>query len=145
MQAANAARGAPAEGGGIEPGAVFTVDPSLVHLPTAINGPHRDQRWVLVVSCKGDCHQNYLPTVLVVVLSAQVQNFWASHDVLLRKGDGGTDRDCIAEGDTIFPILKADLRTGALRGTVFTSSLGQIRVRIGSVIGLAAHDPINPK
>ena len=75
--------------------------------------------------------------MLVVVLSAQVQNFSARHDVLVEKGDGGTDQQCLAQADTVFPILKSDLLgTGTLKGGMFTDTLRQVRARIGSVVGL---------
>ena len=138
MRAASGTGALSLNAGGIEPGAVYTVDPSKVHLPAALaNGPHRDNRWLLVVSCKDDCRHEYSATVLVVILSAKVQNYWARHDVLVEKGDGGTDQQCIAQADTVFPLLKSDLLgTGTLRGGMFKDTLRQVRARIGAVVGL---------
>jgi len=145
VQGVSGAHKATESAGGIAPGAVFTVDPSRVHLPAALmdpNAPHRDSRWLLVVSCKADCRQEESHTVLVVILSAKVEHFWSRHDVVIEKGDGGTDRQCIAQGDTVFPMLKSDIvGTGTYKGSVFKSTLGQVRAMIGTLVGLEAVAP----
>ncbi len=76
--------------------------------------------------------------LLVVLLSAGIDNFVEKHDVQLRKGDGGTDQDCMAQADIVFPMLKDDLAASRHKGQLMLDTVNQIRAKIGGCIGLNA-------
>jgi mRNA-degrading endonuclease toxin of MazEF toxin-antitoxin module len=127
----------------VGPGDIYTVDPSKVNLPsTQAQLPPREKRWLLVVSCKDDCRQAYFHTVLVVLLTAKLDTYWAPHDVTIEKGNGGTELKCLAQADMIFPMLKSDLLAGTRKGGLLKDTLRQVRAHIGNAIGLDASSAV---
>ena len=128
--------GARSPGGKIRPGSVFVVDPFAVYLaPIPGAKPKRETRWVVVLSSEADCDESWARTLLVAVLSRQTQHFWAQHDILVAKGDGGVDVEVLAQCDTVFSMLKADLLAGELKGIVQRDTLAQIRAKVARLIG----------
>ena len=121
----------------IVPGAVFRLDPMHVVLPRREGAqPARETRSVVVVSNKRDCRDDWCPTVIVLPLSAQLQHFNARHDVEIAQGDGGTDRDVMAQADLAHFILKSDLLSGELRGVLLRDTQARIKVVLGNVLGI---------
>lgn len=98
-------------------------------------GPTRRERWLLVISNKGDCRDPARDTVLVLLLSSQVA--WQGRsDELIKQGDGGTITDCIAQTDLIFFFAKVDLRAGTLKGEIMTDTLNRVKARLRNTLGL---------
>lgn len=90
----------------IEPGAVFEIPAALADPPQRARdsgAPHRDHRWIVVVSNKADCRDRYQETVVAVLLGAKTEYAYR-HDVLIRKPDGGLARDSIAQTDLVFVV-----------------------------------------
>lgn len=122
----------------IEPGDVYEVPPRLARPPQAAHQPappHRDSRWVLVVSSQVVCAHARTPDVMVVLLSGQVDHA-GENDVMVYRGEGGVQRDSIAQGDIIFTIAKQDLPIEKWRGRVQTDTLIQVRAVLARVLGL---------
>ncbi len=88
-----------------------------------------------MVSSQADCDERWARTLLVVVLSRQTQHFWAQHDVLVSKGDGGVEDEVMAQCDTLFPMLKDDLLAGTCKGQVQNDTLVQIRAKVAHLVG----------
>ena len=123
----------------IVPGAVFEIPADLASPPQRArqaSPPNRINRWVVVVSSKGDCRDGLQETVLVVLFSAGVEYQWR-HDVLVRRPEGGLERDSIAQTDLVFPVLKEELTDERFRGTLMTDTLRQIRATLANTLGLA--------
>jgi len=138
VEAANPANqpGAPSPAGRIRPGDVFVVDPFTVYLaPIPGAKPKRETRWVAVISSEADCNEKWCRTLLVVVLSRGTQHFWARHDVLIAKGDGGVEEEVIAQCDTVFPMLKTDLLAGTFKDQLLKDTVAQIRAKVAKLIG----------
>jgi len=72
----------------------------------------------------------------VVLLSAQVECA-GRNDVLVRRPDGGIQRDSIAQTDLVFVLDKVELTGARYRGTVLGDTLRQVRARIAETLGLA--------
>jgi hypothetical protein len=100
----------------------------------------RENRWVLVVSCKADCSDRYQETVTAVLLSAKTE-YQSRHDVFIRRPDGGVARDCIAQTDLVFPILKDELTDERFRGTVLRDTLRQVRAQLANSLGISGEPP----
>lgn len=120
----------------IEPGAVFELPATLVRLPDRerqADPPPRRSRWVLVISSAETCADMGMSTVLVVVLSSQVE-YGGRYDVEIVPPVGGVRETCIAQTDIVVPIHKDELRgprNGArYRGTVLTDTLRQVKAAL---------------
>jgi hypothetical protein len=123
----------------IVPGAVFEVPHSLADPPQRVrqsSPPHRESRWVLVVSNKADCGDRYQETITSVLLSAKTE-YQSRHDVLIKHPDGGVERDSIAQTDLVLPILKAELTDERFRGVVLRDTLRQVRAKLADALGIS--------
>ena len=123
----------------IAPGAVFEIPAPLADPPQRArnpNAPARARRWVLVVSNKADCRDRFLETIVVVLLSAQTEYAYR-HDILIRRPDGGIERDSIAQTDLVFVVEKVELTADRLRGTVMADTLRQVRAKLAETLGIS--------
>jgi hypothetical protein len=123
----------------ITPGAVFEVPHALADPPQRArqaSPPSRENRWVLVVSCKADCTDRYQQTVIAVLLSSKVE-YQGRHDVLIKRPDGGIQRDSIAQTDLALPILKDELTNERCRGVVLRDTLRQVRAQLANSLGIS--------
>jgi hypothetical protein len=123
----------------IRPGAIFEVPHQLADPPQyarQVGAPPRENRWILVVSCKADCADRFQETVTVVLLSAQIE-YQSRHDVLIRRPDGGIERDSIAQTDLVFPVLKSELTDERHRGIVLRDTLRQVRAQLSNSLGIS--------
>lgn len=123
----------------IEPGAVFEIPAELADPPQRTRHPNarsREHRWVLIVSNKADCRDRSQETVITVLLSAQIE-YWHRHDVLIRRPDGGTARDSIAQTDVLFMVVKVELTPDRWRGTVMADTLRQVRAKLAETLGIS--------
>ena len=121
----------------IGPGAVFEIPAELADPPQRrheANPVQRTSRWVLIVSSKTDCRDARHPTVLVVLLSSQVE-WQGRHDVLIKRPDGGLRTDSIAQTDMVFAVDKRDLLDDRHRGDIMTDTLRQVRAKLGESLG----------
>lgn len=122
----------------IQPGAVFEIPATLAEPPQAAgrtDAPFRESRWVIVLANKRDCRDAVHETVHVVLCSAQVQ-YLGRHDVLVKRPDGGLQRDSIAQTDQMFVMLKAELTGDRHRGTLLADTLRQLRAKVAETLGL---------
>jgi hypothetical protein len=121
----------------IGPGAIFEIPANLEDPPQRRHDPDpiaRANRWVMIVSSKTDCRDARHPTVLVVLLSSQVE-WQGRHDVLIKRPDGGLRSDSIAQTDLVFAVDKRDLTDDRHRGAVMTDTLRQVRAKLGEGLG----------
>jgi mRNA-degrading endonuclease toxin of MazEF toxin-antitoxin module len=121
----------------IGPGAVFEIPAELADPPQRrheLDPVQRTNRWVLIVSSKIDCRDARHPTVLVVLLSAQIE-WQGRHDVLIKRPDGGIRSDSIAQTDLVFAVDKRDLPDELHRGDVMADTLRQVRAKLGEGLG----------
>jgi hypothetical protein len=91
---------------------------------------------VVVISNKRDCRDTWCRTVVVVPLSRGLEHF-GRWDVEIKRGDGGTDADVMAQTDLPFFILKEDLLGGDYMGTVLRDTLNRIKATLANTFGLA--------
>ena len=120
----------------IRPGQVWSVPEQQVPLPVPAGPqPVRRERWLVVISNKGDCRDGTCDTVLVLVLSSQVQH-QGRWDELITKGDGGTLTDCIAQTDLVMWFRKSELRAAVCRGQLLTDTMNRIKARLRNTLGL---------
>ena len=73
---------------------------------------------------------------MVVLLSAQTEYAYR-HDVLIRRPDGGIERDSIAQTDLVFVVEKVELTADRLRGTVMADTLRQVRAKLAETLGIS--------
>jgi mRNA-degrading endonuclease toxin of MazEF toxin-antitoxin module len=121
----------------IGPGAIFEIPANLADPPQRRHDPDpiaRANRWVMIVSSKTDCRDARHPTVLVVLLSSQVE-WQGRHDVLIKRPDGRLRSDSIAQTDLVFAVDKRDLTDDRHRGAVMTDTLRQVRAKLGEGLG----------
>ncbi len=104
--------------------------------PTASPQPAREERWLVVVSCKRDCRDSACSTVVVIVLSAKVEHA-GRHDELIRAGDGGVQRDSIAQSDLVMFWSKDELLDERWKGDLMQDTLMRVRARLGNTLGIA--------
>lgn len=122
----------------IEPGSVFEIPADLAQPPqvaSQANAPIRESRWVIVIANKRDCRDAGHATVHVVLCSAQVQ-YAGRHDILIKRPDGGLQRDSIAQTDQMFVILKSVLTAERHRGVLLADTLRQVRAKVAETLGL---------
>lgn len=91
---------------------------------------------MLVVSCKGDCADRFQQTVTVVLLSAKTE-YQGRHDVLVKRPDGGVERDSIAQTDLAFPVLKDELTDRRYKGVIMRDTLRQVRAHLANGLGIS--------
>lgn len=114
-----------------------TADPTMHSAGfSRASAQNRCSRWVLVVSCKADCRDRYQETVTVVLLSTKVE-YQGRHDVIIRRPDGGVERDSIAQTDLVLPVLKSELTDERQRGIVMRDTLKQVRAKLADSLGMS--------
>jgi hypothetical protein len=91
------------------------------------------------VSNKADCRDRHQETVTVVLLSAQT-DYQGRHDVLIRRPDGGVERDSIAQTDLVLTILRDQLSDDRFRGIVLRDTLRQVRAKLAETLGLSGDE-----
>jgi hypothetical protein len=126
----------------IQPGSVFEVPHALADPPQTArqnDPPPRISRWLLVVSNKADCRDRFQETITVVLLSAQVE-YQDRHDVLIRRPDGGVQRDSIAQTDLVFTVLRDQLSDDRFRGTVLRDTLRQVKAKLSETLGISGDE-----
>lgn len=122
----------------IEPGDVYEIPARLARPPQAAyqdDPAPRESRWVLVISSELHCTQARYPDVIVVLLSAQVDQA-GDNDVTVYRGEGGVERDSMAQGDVIVTLAKQDVPVQRWRGRVQTDTLIKVRAVIARVLQL---------
>jgi mRNA-degrading endonuclease toxin of MazEF toxin-antitoxin module len=120
----------------IEPGAVFEVAQHLARPPAEahrVDPPHRDARWVLVISTRDQCLDPAYLTVFAVLLSSQTE-FAGADDVLVLAGEAVL-RDSIAQADLVYTLSKLDLGRARYRGTVQEDTVRKIRAALARILG----------
>ena len=126
----------------IQPGAIFEVPHALADPPQVArqsNPPARTSRWLLVVSNQADCRDRHQETITVVLLSAQIE-YQDRHDVLVRRPDGGLERDSIAQTDLVITILRTELGDERFHGIVLRDTLRQVRAKLAETLGISGYE-----
>jgi hypothetical protein len=121
----------------IVPGSVFEIPAPLAEPPQRArqqDPPPRENRWVLVLSNKRDCAERLHETVTVVLLSAKTE-YMGRHDVLIRRPDGGVERDSLAQTDIVLTLAKAELTDDWHRGVVMRDTLVRVRAKLSETLG----------
>lgn len=111
--------------------------------PAASPAPVREERWLVVVSSKRDCRDVACPTVVVIILSAKVEHA-GRHDELIRAGDGGVQRDSIAQTDLVLFWPKDELLDDRCKGELMLDTLIRVRARLANTLGIAEPKATGP-
>ncbi|MGO9179771.1 MAG: hypothetical protein ACLQBX_20135 [Candidatus Limnocylindrales bacterium] len=72
----------------------------------------------------------------MTILSAKIEHA-GRHDELVRAGDGGVQRDCIAQTDLVLFWPKNELLDERWKGDLMQDTLRRVRARLGNTLGMA--------